>query len=87
MPCLTIYISLSLEDAFQFPITLVPLSIAIPDGKLRQSGSRKETFWDYIIKESEALHTNPPEDSAWFVDGMALIRCLKPKNFGTDLLG
>ena len=87
MPYLTIYISVSLEDAFPFPITPVPLSIATPDGELRQSGSGKETFWDYIIKESEALHTDPPEDPAWFVDGMALIRCLKPKNVGTDLLG
>ena len=42
-----------------------------------------------MIKKSEALHTIPPEDATWFIDGIALIRCLKPKNlkrigFGSD---
>ena len=46
---------------------------------MKQSGSAKTSFWNYIIKESEALHTIPPEDAAWFIDGMVLIRCLKPK--------
>ena len=32
---LTVDISVSLEEAFSFPITTVPLSIATPDGKLR----------------------------------------------------
>ena len=42
--------SLSLGEAFQFPITTVPLSIAFPDGKLRQS--EKASFRNYIIKQS-----------------------------------
>ena len=69
--------SLSLQEAFSFLITTVPLSIAFPDGKLRQS--EKASFQNYIIKELKALHTNPPKDAAWFIDGMAFISCLKPK--------
>ena len=68
------------EEAFPFPITTVRLSIATTDKKIRQSGSGKTSFGNYTIKESEALHTIPPEDAAWFIDGMVLIRCLKPKN-------
>ena len=77
---LTVDISLSLEEAFPYPITPVTLSITTLDGKLWQSGSGEASFWNCIIKESEALHTFPPEDAAWFIDSMALIRCLKPKN-------
>ena len=42
--CFNINISLNLEEAFPFSITTVPLSIAIPDKKLRQSGSGKTSF-------------------------------------------
>ena len=60
--------SLSFEEAFLIPYYhTVPLSIAIPDRKLRLSGSGKVSFRNYIIKESEALHTIPPEDAAWFI--------------------
>ena len=41
--------------------------------------SEKASFRNYIIKQSEALHTIPPKDAAWFIDGMAFISCLKPK--------
>ena len=57
-------------EAFPFPITTVPFSIATPD----QEGHLS------IIKELEALHTIQSEDAAWLIDSMALIRCLKPKN-------
>ena len=39
----------------------------------------RKSFRNYIIKQSEALHTIPPKDAAWFIDGMAFISCLKPK--------
>ena len=45
--------SLSLEEAFPFPITTVLLSIATLDGKLRQS--KKTYFLNDVIEESEAL--------------------------------
>ena len=77
---LTVDISLSLEEAFPYPVIPVTLSFTTSDGKLWKSGSREASFWNYIIKESEALHTFPPEDAAWFIDSMALLRCLKPKN-------
>ena len=78
---LNVDISLSLEEAFPYPLIPVTLSFTTPDGKLWQSGSREASFWNYIIKESEVLHTFPPEDAVWFIDSMALIiRCLKPKN-------
>ena len=41
--------------------------------------SEKAPFQNYIIKESEVLNTIPLENDVWFIDGMALISCLKPK--------
>ena len=52
-----------------------------PDGNLRLSGSVNTSFWNYIVKESEAFHTTPPKNAALFIDGMALMKCLKPKKF------
>ena len=69
--------SLNLEETFQFAITTVSLLIAFSDEKLRQS--EKTSFRNYIIKQSEALHTISPKDAAWFIDGTAFISCLKPK--------
>ena len=40
---------------------------------------KKVFFRNYIIKESDALDTIPLEGDVWFIDGMALISCLKPK--------
>ena len=71
----------SLEEAFHFL-----LSFATPDGNLRYSGSGKVSFWNYIIEESEALYTIPPEDATWFI-AASLIWCLKPKNLQSMYLG
>ena len=43
--------------------------------------SEKGSFQNYIIKESEASDTISLEDDAWFIDGMTLISCLKPKSY------
>ena len=67
--------SLSLGETFLFLFPIV--SITTPDGKLRRL--ERTFFRNCINKESEALHTIPPEDTTWFIDCMALIRCLKPK--------
>ena len=72
--------------SFPFPITTAPLSFATPDGNLRYSGSGKVSFWNYIIEESEALYTIPPEDATWFI-AASLIWCLKPKNLQSMYLG
>jgi len=69
--------SVTLEVAFEFPITSVPLSISTPDGELRQS--EKASLRIYIIQVSDSLVTEAPGNAAWFVDGMALVRCVKPR--------
>ena len=50
--------SVSMEEAFAYPITSVPLSIAEPDSKLRQSD--KASFRNYFMKEAVATLTVCP---------------------------
>ena len=69
--------AVSLKDPFRFPITLVPLPIASPDSKLRQS--EKASFRNYLIKEADAKQNEIPVNASWFIDGLAVIRSLKPK--------
>ena len=51
--------SVSMEEAFAYPITYVPLSIAEPDSKLRQS--EKASFRNYLMKEAVATLTVCPK--------------------------
>ena len=69
--------SLSLKEAFQYPITSIPLSIANPDGHLRQSD--KAAFRNYLIEEAGAMSKEVPKKSSWFIDGMAAVRTMKSK--------
>ncbi|MAG85790.1 MAG: hypothetical protein CMB97_00015 [Flavobacteriaceae bacterium] len=69
--------SLSLEEAFRFPITTFPLSIATPEGNLRQSD--KASFRNFLIVQSKSSTNNVPLHAAWFIDGMAAVRSLKSK--------
>ena len=64
--------SVNIENAFNYPITSVPLAIATPDGKLRQSD--KASFRNYILRESKATIHEYPNEVTWLVDGLALIR-------------
>ena len=44
--------SLSLKEAFCYPITSISLSVASPDGVLRQS--EKASFRNFLIEKSNA---------------------------------
>ena len=68
--------SVSLEDAFQYPITTVPLAVATPDAKLRQSC--KASLRNYLMSESDSSSENVPDNCSWFIDGLAAIRSLRP---------
>ena len=69
--------SLSLSEAFQYPITSLPLSIANPDGELRQAD--KASFRNFLTDYAKATSTAVPKNAAWFVDGLAAIRTFKRK--------
>ncbi len=69
--------SVSMEEAFNFPITSVPLSIDTTEYSLRQSD--KSQFRNLLIKKSESTTDVAPKRCAWFIDGMAAIRSLKAK--------
>eukprot|EP00794_Sanderia_malayensis_P015391 gene15391-biopygen12814 len=67
----------SLEEAFEYPISSVPLSIATPDATLRQS--EKASLRNFLINDSSAFTDQLPKNAHWLVDGMAAVRSLKPK--------
>ncbi len=69
--------AVSIEEAFQFPITTLPLALATPEGQLRQSD--KAVLRNYLVQESNALTTECPTDAIWLIDGMATFRSVKPK--------
>ena len=65
----------SLEEAFKYPITSLPLSIAMPDGSLYQT--EKAPLRKQII--GDANTTRYLQNATWIVDGMYAIRSVKPK--------
>ena len=69
--------AISLEEAFKFPITSVPLAAANPDGTLRQGD--KASFRNILIENSASSSKVIPKGCAWLIDGMAAIRALKPQ--------
>ena len=69
--------SVSLEEAFAFPATSVPLSIANPDSTLRQSS--KHLLRNHLIEESHSVALTSRNHCRWIVDGMAAMRSLKAK--------
>ena len=56
----------------------MPLSLANPDGTLRQAP--KYMFRNDLIANSEALENSPPYNARWIVDNMAAVRCVKPED-------
>eukprot|EP00112_Aurelia_sp_Birch-Aquarium-sp1_P003577 Seg1402.1 transcript_id=Seg1402.1/GoldUCD/mRNA.D3Y31 product="hypothetical protein" protein_id=Seg1402.1/GoldUCD/D3Y31 len=70
--------SLNMEEAFNYPITTVPLAIATTECSLRQS--YKANFRNHLISASQSCTDSIPEHCAWFVDGMAAIRSMKPRS-------
>ena len=69
--------SISITDAFSHCITSIPLSLATPEGELRQSN--KASFRNFLINESKCTENIIPKNAAWYVDGLSAIRTLKPK--------
>ena len=69
--------ALTLEEAFKYPITSLPLSIATVEGDLRQSD--KASFRNFLIQTASASTTQVPKNASWLVDGMAAVQSLKSK--------
>ena len=69
--------SVSLEEAFKYPVTSLPLSIATGEVELRQSG--KSILINYLIDESQSALCVSPTNCRWIIDGMASMRTLKAK--------
>ena len=67
----------SIAEAFAYPITTIPLSLATPGGELRQGD--KAALRNFMIKESNSDVKTPPENARWIINGMALFRSIKPK--------
>ena len=69
--------NIDLGEALQYPLTTFPLSLATPEGNLRQ-GNNKTLLRNFLITEANTIVENPDLiRSRWIVDGMALIRPLK----------
>ena len=68
---------IALNEALKYPITSTPLSIGNPYGTLLQS--RKNTFRNFLINQSTAIETQPPFQSRWIIDTMAIMRSVKSK--------
>lgn len=66
------------EEAFAFPMTDDPLTIATPDGTLWH-GCRS-ILRNTLFEESNALTDTTLTNARWLVDGMATMWALKPKN-------
>ena len=58
----------NLKEAFRYPVTLVPLSLAFPDSTHRQNP--KQHFRNYLInvsKARESAHPKPPKRSPLWI--------------------
>ena len=69
--------ALTIEEAFHYPITSIPLSIATLEGDLRQS--EKASFRNFLINNSNAATNSIPKRATWLIDGLAAIQSLKSK--------
>ena len=67
--------AISNTEAFSYPLTTYPLSIATPDGDLYQGD--KSDWRNYLIQLSLSTTTENPMECVWLFDGMAVIRTLK----------
>ena len=74
--------SATLEEAFDYPLTTVLLSIAETTTDLRSSD--KAGFRNHVLKECDAISTAYPIDAKWIIDGMAVVRSVKPKSTYLD---
>ena len=63
--------SATLEEAFKYPLTTVPLSIADANTAMRQGD--KAGFRNLIIKEADAVEKTHIINAKWIYDGTAVI--------------
>ena len=63
--------ALTLDEAFQYPIISVPLSIATLDGDLRQS--EKASLRNFLINNSNVKTNCVPQKVPWLIDGLAAV--------------
>ena len=63
-------------EAHSYPLTTIPLALATPDRDLRQVS--KAALRNYLIEESASVCVEPPEESHWFIDGMAAVNTIPP---------
>ena len=68
---------LTFDEAFQYPITSVPLSIETLDEDLHQS--EKASLRNFLINNSNATTNCIPEKVSWLIDGLAAAKSLKSK--------
>ena len=60
---------ISLWEAFQYPITNIPLSLATADNQLNQGPT--SILRNFIINETGATTIHPLHNAGWIVDGIA----------------
>ena len=75
--------SSKIGDALQYPLALVPSSIAASDRTLRPS--QKHLLRTYIVTQSEATTKECPQNARWLIDGVAVMRSSKPNMTFCDL--
>lgn len=66
----------SKEEAFSYPMTSLPLSIANPNGSLY--GSDKAKFRNYLISDFYSLE--PEYEARWIIDCGQAIRQVNPRD-------
>ena len=64
----------SLLEGHNYPLTSVLLTLASPDGDLRQV--LEADLRNYLISKSNALSSVPVQKAKWIVDGMSVIRSM-----------
>ena len=74
---------MSLEEAFGYLVTSVPLSLAFPDSALRQIP--KHHIRNYLIDVSKACESTHPNKARWIMDTMSVMRVIKVKEAYKEL--
>ncbi len=69
--------SVSLPEAFKFPIASVPLAVATTETTLRQAD--KVFLRNYLINECNSISEETQKNFSWFIHGFAAVRSLQPK--------
>ena len=70
--------TLNLKEVFEYELSAVPYSITDPDGSLHKGNKSKlllELEKETVI--SEKLPSFEEQETAWIIDGMAILQMLK----------